>query len=108
LLNTAVSIFSVLFQILEPVLWQHILKHSTPLLLIRLKTMLHIYHYIVPPFSPSYSYPYSSAWFSPIFQWNFDFSTPEDKINVWLETSATKHPVTLRGIAERRRPHLHH
>lgn len=68
LLITAISIFSVLFQILEPVLWQHILKHPTPLLLIRCKTMLHIYHQIMPPFPPSYSYSYSPAWFSPIFQ----------------------------------------
>jgi hypothetical protein len=58
------------------------------------------------PFSPYYSY--SFAWFSPIFQLNFDFSIPEDKINVWPQTVATKHPVMLRCIAEVRKPHLHH
>ena len=60
-LITAVSIFFVLFKILEPVLWQHILKLTTPLFLIRCKTMLHIYNCIMLPFSP----PYSSAWFPP-------------------------------------------
>lgn len=66
LLITAVFIFSVFFIILEPVLCQHILRLTTPLLLIRCKTMLHIYNYTMLPFSPPYSY--SSAWFSPIFQ----------------------------------------